>query len=105
MIRLVVAMVAGLVLALPLSAEASAVDKDKMEHFYAGVAIDGIGVAICPKSTPFERFLAVAAVAGAKEWYDHNHSDRHTADWKDFAATCLGGLTGEGCIWIIHKEW
>ena len=67
--------------------------------------IDYVGAAMCPKSTALERVLAVAVVAGAKEWYDHNHSDRHSADWKDFAATCIGGLTGEGCIWLIHKEW
>lgn len=84
---------------------ASAIDKDKMEHFYAGVAIDGVGAVLCPNSKPFERFLAVAVVAGLKEVYDHNHSDRHSAEWLDFTATCLGGLTGEGCIWIVHKTW
>jgi hypothetical protein len=104
--RLIAVIVAGLVLSLPLSAEAStAVARDKLDHFYAGVAIDGVGAALCPKSTPFERFLAVAVVAGCKEWYDRNHSDRHSAEWKDFAATCLGGLTGEGTIWIVHKTW
>jgi hypothetical protein len=103
--RLIAGLVAGLVLSLPLTAEASAIDKDKMEHFGAGIAIDGVGAALCPKSTPFERFLAVAVVAGLKEVYDHNHSDRHSAEWKDFAATCLGGLTGEGCIWLVHKTW
>ena len=103
--RLIAGLVAGLVLSLPLSAEASTIEKDKMEHFGAGVAIDATEAVIFPKWTPFERFLGVAAIAGCKEWYDHNHSDRHTADWKDFAATCIGGLTGEGCIWLIHKTW
>ena len=103
--RLIAGLVAGLVLALPLSASASTLERDKMEHFYAGVAIDGVGAALCPNSTSFERFLAVAVVAGLKEVYDHNHSDRHSAEWKDFAATCIGGLTGEGTIWIVHKEW
>ena len=103
--RLIAGIVAGLVLALPLSASASTINKDKAEHFAAGMGIDYVGAALCPKSTPFERFLAVAVVAGLKEVYDHNHSDRHSAEWKDFAATCLGGLTGEGAIWLIHKEW
>ena len=103
--RLIAVITAGLVLALPLSASASAFEKDKAEHFAAGMMIDYVGAAMCPKSTALERVLAVAVVAGAKEWYDHNHSDRHSADWKDFAATCIGGLTGEGCIWLIHKEW
>jgi hypothetical protein len=104
--KLIAVIVAGLVLALPLSAEAGTkIDKDKGEHFGAGVAIDTAEAVIFPKWTPFERFLGVVAIAGAKEIYDHNHSDRHSAEWKDFAATCLGGLTGEGCIWIIHKTW
>jgi len=103
--KLIAGLTAGLVLALPLSASAGTIEKDKAEHFGAGVAIDAAEAVIFPKWTPFERFLGVAAIAGAKEWYDHNHSDRHTADWKDFAATCLGGITGEGCIWLIHKTW
>jgi len=102
--RLIVGMVAGLVLSLPLSANAS-IPQDKAQHFGAGVAIDSAESVIFPKWTPLERFLGVAAIAGGKEWYDHNHSDRHSAEWKDFAATCIGGLTGEGCIWIVHKEW
>lgn len=93
-----------IVLGQPLCC-ASAVDKDKAEHFTAGVAIDAAEAVIFPKWTPFERFLGVAAVAGIKEIYDHNHSDRHSAEWQDFAATLLGGAAGEGCIWIIHKTW
>jgi hypothetical protein len=103
--RLIAAITAGLVLSLPLSCQASTIDKDKAEHFGAGVAVDAAEAVIFPKWTPFERFLGVVAIAGAKEIYDHNHSDRHSAEWKDFAATCLGGLTGEGAIWIVHKEW
>jgi uncharacterized protein YfiM (DUF2279 family) len=103
--RLIAGMVAGLVLALPLSASASAIEKDKAEHFGAGMAVDYAEAALFPKWTPLERFLGVVAIAGAKEWYDRNHSDRHSAEWKDFAATCLGGLTGEGTIWIVHKTW
>lgn len=103
--KLIAVIVAGLVLSLPLTAEASAIDKDKAEHFGAGVAIDTAEAVIFPKWTPFERFLGVVAIAGAKEIYDRNHSDRHSAEWKDFAATCIGGLTGEGCIWLIHKTW
>jgi uncharacterized protein YfiM (DUF2279 family) len=103
--KLIAVIVAGIVLSLPLSASASAIEKDKAEHFGAGMAIDTAEAVIFPKWTPFERFLGVAAIAGAKEWYDSRHSDRHSAEWKDFAATCLGGLTGEGCIWIVHKTW
>jgi uncharacterized protein YfiM (DUF2279 family) len=103
--RLIAGITAGLVLALPLPASAQSIGEDKVDHFAAGMMIDYVGAAMCPKSTAFERFLAVAVVAGCKEWYDHNHSDRHSAEWGDFAATCIGGLTGEGTIWIMHKEW
>lgn len=103
--RLIAGIVAGLMLALPLSASAQSISQDKVQHFGAGVAIDSAEKVIFPNWTPFERFLGVAAIAGGKEWYDHNHSDRHSAEWKDFAATCLGGLAGEGCIWLIHKTW
>lgn len=102
--KLIAGIVAGLVLALPLFANAS-IPQDKAQHFGAGVVIDSAEAVIFPKWTPLERFLGVAAIAGAKEWYDSRHSDRHSAEWKDFAATCLGGLTGEGCIWIVHKTW
>jgi hypothetical protein len=103
--RLIAVITAGLVLSLPLTASASTLERDKMEHFGAGMAVDYAEAALFPKWTPFERFLGVVAIAGAKEIYDHNHSDRHSAEWKDFAATCLGGLTGEGTIWIVHKTW
>ena len=103
--RLIAGLVAGLVLALSLSCSATGIDKDKAQHFGAGIAIDAAEAVIFPKWTPFERFLGVAAIAGGKEWYDHNHSDRHSAEWNDFAATCLGGLIGEGTIWIVHKTW
>ena len=93
-------------MSLPLSAEAStAVARDKLDHFYAGVAIDGIGAALCPKSTPFKRFLAVAVVAGCKEWYDHNHPDSHTASRDDIAADAVGAFGAEGMIWIVHKSF
>ena len=102
--RLVAGIVVGLVLALPLTAEASTIDKDKAEHFGAGVAIDTAEAVIFPKWTPFQRALGVVAIAGMKEWYDSRHGG-HSAEWGDFAATCLGGLTGEGAIWIVHKTW
>lgn len=98
------AMMAALMM-MPSFCCASAIEKDKAEHFGAGVAVDYAEAALFPKWTPFERFLGVVAIAGAKEIYDHNHSDRHSAEWKDFAATCLGGLTGEGTIWIVHTTW
>ena len=75
-----------------------------MEHFGAGVAIDAAESVIFPRWTPFERFLGVATIAGCKEWYDSNHSG-HSAEWGDFAATCIGGLTGEGAVWLVHKDW
>ena len=102
--RKIAAIVAGLVLALPLSASASTIDKDKAEHFGAGVAIDATEAVVFPKWTPFERFLGVVAIAGAKEIYDHNHNG-HSAEWEDFGATILGGMTGEGAIWLIHRTW
>lgn len=89
---------------IPSPCYASSIDKDKGEHFAAGLAIDTAEAAIFPKWTPFERFLGVAVVAGCKEWYDSNH-DGHSAEWGDFAATCIGGITGEGAIWLVHKTW
>ena len=103
--KAIAALAAGLVLALPLTAEAGTkIDKDKGEHFAAGMAIDSAEAMIFPKWTPFQRALGVVAIAGMKEWYDSRHGG-HRAEWGDFAATCLGGLTGEGCIWLIHKTW
>lgn len=89
---------------IPSSCYASSIDKDKGEHALAGFAIDTAESAIFPHWTPFERFLGVAAIAGCKEWYDSNH-DGHSAEWGDFAATCIGGLTGEGTVWLVHRTW
>ena len=84
---------------------AAGIDQDKAQHFGAGAAIDSVEAVIFPKWTPLERLLGVAAIAGGKEWYDHNHSRSHSAEAKDFAATMLGGATAEGGIWLIHKTW
>ena len=103
--RLIAGLVAGLVLALPLSAEASAIEKDKAEHFGAGMAVDYAEAALFPKWTPLERFLGVVAIGGAKEWYDHNHPSRHSADWGDIAADAVGAVSAEGTIWLVHKSF
>lgn len=47
--KLIAGIVAGLVLALPLSASAGTIEKDKAEHFGAGVAIDTAEAVIFPK--------------------------------------------------------
>ena len=84
---------------------AAGIDQDKAQHFGAGVTIDAVEAVAFPKWTPLERLLGVAAIAGAQEWYDHNHSRSHSAESKDFAATVLGGMTAEGCVWLICKTW
>jgi len=103
-VRFIVAIMAAVLMLGQSLCYASSIDKDKGEHFAAGMAIDTAEAAIFPKWTPFERFLGVAAIAGCKEWYDSNH-DGHSAEWGDFAATCIGGLTGEGTVWLVHRTW
>jgi hypothetical protein len=52
--RLIAGLVAGLVLAPPLSTSASAIEKDKVEHFGAGMAVDYAESALFPKWTPLD---------------------------------------------------
>ena len=72
--------------------------EDKRQHLYAGALIAGLtsGATIPIRLTTGERFLvtmgAVTSIALAKEAYDRTCPDRHTCDWKDAAATVLGGL-------------
>lgn len=99
-----IAVIGTVLMLIPSSCYASSIDKDKGEHFAAGMAIDMVESGVFPHWTPFERVLGVAVVAGCKEWYDSNH-DGHSAEWGDFAATCIGGLTGEGTVWLVHKTW
>ena len=102
--RFIVAITATVLMLGQSLCYASSIDKDKGEHIAAGFAIDTAEAAIFPHWTPFERFLGVATIAGCKEWYDSNH-DGHSAEWGDFAATCIGGITGEGAIWIVKNEF
>ena len=48
---------------------------------------------------PIAAGIAVATVAGfIKEWWDERHNG--TCDVKDFIATVVGGLIGEGILFI-----
>ncbi len=62
---------------------------DKANHIVYGAAI----TAVVTLFTGLLIGLAVCAVWGlAKEYvYDAHHTDVHTVDWRDAAATLLGG--------------
>lgn len=72
----------------------AAIPYDKALHMLGGVVtfaifnlLFGSAVAAC----------AVVANAIGKEVYDHFHPLIHTCDWKDAAATMIGGIFGFVC--------
>lgn len=106
--KLIAAITAGLVLALPLSAEASMNNHDKAAHIGASAAA-GIVLAqnkpFC-KWKPWQRVLFnVVVIGGGKEWYDSRHPSKHSAEWGDIAADAVGAVSAEGVIWFVHKTW
>ena len=108
--KLIVAIVAGLVLALPLSAEATGIDvhKDKAQHIGACYAAELTLREMKPfcKWKPWQRVLfTTAVIGGAKEWYDHKHPSNHSAEWGDIAADAIGAVMAEGTVWLVHKTW
>ena len=84
------------------------ISRDKAAHIGASTAAGIILAQNKPfnKWRPWQRALFnVAIIGGAKEWYDHNHPAKHTAEWGDIAADAVGAIGAEGCVWLIHKSF
>lgn len=63
---------------------------DKALHVIAGIVLF---IAFHFLGDLFALFM-VALIAAAKEAYDWQHPDRHTAEFGDFVYTIIGGLLG-----------
>lgn len=63
--------------------------KDKAQHAQAGALIGGIAAAAA--QSPTVGCLMSAGAGLAKEIYDAQHPDKHTASFKDFTITSLAG--------------
>lgn len=101
--RLIAAMVAGLVLSLPLSASAQGIGEDKVKHIGVGAALNlGLQAVGVKKETAW---CIAGAVFVGKELYDVRHRDRHTPELADIGAGVAGVFVSEGVIWIVHKTW
>ena len=101
--KLIAGLVAGLVLALPLSASAQGIGEDKYKHAGVGAALNlGLQAAGVKKETAW---CIAGAVFIGKELYDARHRDRHTPELADIVADIGGVVMSEGVIWLVHKEW
>ena len=101
--RLIAGLVAGLVLALPLSASAQGIGEDKYMHAGVGAALNlGLQAAGVKKETAW---CIAGAVFIGKELYDARHRDRHTPELADIVADIGGVVMSEGVIWLVHKEF
>ncbi len=101
--RLIAGLVAGLVLALPLSASAQGIGEDKYKHAGVGAALNlGLQAAGVKKETAW---CIAGAVFIGKELYDARHRDRHTPELADIGADVVGLITSEGMIRIVHIEF
>lgn len=68
---------------------------DKQAHFWAGMAIYGLSVAVL---YPLYAIDPVVVAAIGKELWD---SRTHYADWRDAVATVAGGLVAYGWVFIV----
>jgi hypothetical protein len=101
--KLIAGLVAGLVLALPLSASAQGIGEDKYKHAGVGAALNlGLQAAGVKKETAW---CIAGAVFIGKELYDARHRDRHTPELADIVADIGGVVMSEGVIWLVHKEF
>lgn len=83
-------LVACLACLLALSAKADEwTGPDKTQHAAVGAVI-GAAIAAATKD-PLVGCAAAAAIGAAKEIYDHQHPQKHTASFKDFAVTAAAG--------------
>jgi hypothetical protein len=74
---------------MKLSSQRIPVPLDKQAHFFTGA----IGGFLFNYAIGCWAILVVALIALAKEVYDYKHPN-HTADFYDWLATVLGGLSG-----------
>jgi hypothetical protein len=101
--KLIAGIVAGLVLALPLSASAQGIGEDKYKHAGVGAALNlGLQAAGVKKETAW---CIAGAVFVGKELYDARHRDRHTPELADIGAGVVGLIASEGMIRIVHIEF
>lgn len=101
--RLIAVIVAGLVLALPLTASAQGIGEDKYKHAGVGAALNlGLQSVGVKKQTAW---CITGAVLIGKELYDARHRDRHTPELADIGAGVAGVFVSEGVIWLVHKTW
>ena len=88
--RLIAGLVAGLVLALPLTASAQGIGEDKYKHAGVGAALNlGLQAVGVKKETAW---CITGAVLVGKELYDARHRDRHTPELADIGAGVAGGI-------------
>ena len=101
--RLIAGLVAGFMLALPLSASAQGIGEDKVKHAEVGAALNlGLQAAGVKKETAW---CIAGAVLVGKELYDARHRDRHTPELADIGAGVAGVMASEGFIEIVHIEF
>jgi hypothetical protein len=101
--KLIAGIVAGLVLALPLSASAQGIGEDKVKHAEVGAALNlGLQAVGVKKETAW---CITGAVLIGKELYDARHRDRHTPELADIGAGVVGLIASEGMIRIVHIEF
>ena len=65
--------------------------KDKRQHF-AGSAVLSYGLS--EVMSPNAAFLTSVGIGLAKEVYDYQHPEKHTASYKDFIADVAGAYVG-----------
>ena len=80
---------------MKLSSPRIPVPLDKQAHFATGAILALVAYFLIG----YWALLLVAIVAGAKEWYDYKHPN-HTADFYDWLATTLGGISILGAIYV-----
>lgn len=101
--KIIAVITAGLVLALPLSANAQGIGEDKYKHAGVGAALNlGLQAAGVKKETAW---CITGAVLIGKELYDARHRDCHTPELADIGAGVAGVFMSEGVVWLVHKTW
>lgn len=73
--------------------------KDKGQHAQAGALVGTVFAAAAQSRTV--GCLAAVGVGAAKELFDMQHKDTHTASVKDFAATALAGCLASRFAGIV----
>ncbi len=85
-----------LLIILLLVSSLNAIEKDKFAHAFVGVGIYGLclvtggiieEMGYDSKLNTTTCLIPVVVAGVGKELYDKQHPDKHTADWKDAAAT------------------